>query len=68
MIEGATRAEKQLEKAECSKHCWSRWDVIGLRQFYVDVCNKSGCRLSEKNVPKVLLPQVEEGQVWDALT
>lgn len=53
-IEGATSATLKLNSVVCESPNYSRYQVSGLKQYYVDVCNTYGCRRSEQIVPRYI--------------
>lgn len=63
-ISGATGPSLRLQKEECNKMCYSMNYVIGLHEFYVDVCNTYGCRRSQKIVPRIAPPPLGPGEEW----
>lgn len=53
-MEGETSATLKLDSVVCQSPSYSRFVVLGLKEYYVDVCNTYGCKRSEKIVPRYI--------------
>lgn len=66
-IVGATGSSITFADARCNVFCPSRYGVIGLHIYYVDVCNTFGCKRSKAIFPNILPPTLKPGEEWDEL-
>lgn len=60
-IKGATSPTLQIQEVTCEMPDYSRYEVSGLKEYYVDVCNTFGCKRSGKIVPRYI---AEDGSIF----